>query len=196
MKTGKTRQDVNKQNSSLYRILNEVFSPETGAELLSEIDRGRGDLNHRVISSSGYVYMHPPLYYATLAANGAAIKHLQASGAQYSQLTHEERDQIRNVLLRELDFLANPKKQLDILMHSNPEIDVHVPKSALGVLPEQVRQVEIEKRQKVLDHFKKSYEGEIHVVKGSNISQRKKEPSKKPIIALGSKKMNVGRISF
>ena len=196
MEVKTTHQETKRQNSALYSLYNKVFSSKSESELLVELDHAEASVNHRVISPKGITYIHPPLYYATIAANKTAIEHLQKAGAKYSELTHDELQQVKKELLDEISFLRDPQAQLELAAHSNSEIAVHIPKQILeGVLPQLIYS-EIENRKEILKHIEKSLKTERYVGSESRGLRVKKGPSKKPLLASGANEFQAKHVRF
>lgn len=136
------------QLNALYEIMNKVFSPLREPELKAILAQKRVDLNDKLVSATGVTYIHPPLYYATLAMNEPAIQHLLDSGAKYADLSFGELQQIKSKLQEEIKYLLNPDDVLTDFKKADQEIEVKLPKSVYGKLPEVRREGEILRRHK------------------------------------------------
>ena len=144
--------------SDLYEICSKVFSQKDEPELKAILNHSKIDLNGQVVSAKGITYLHPPLYYATLAMNDGAIELLKASGAKYSRLSLGELRKIKRELSEEIEHLSNPIKAINEFMERDKEIAVHLPDSVRGRIDENTRDKEIQRRKEYITQLDKAIE--------------------------------------
>jgi hypothetical protein len=118
---------------ALCEILNDLFAVRSGTkvEILAK-ERGL-DINLPVVSQSGAIYLHPPLYYAIIAGNVKAIRQLKSLGATYQHLSAEEVQQIKQKIHQEQSYSSAQHNQMLRDLSNDSQIAIHLPSAIYGI---------------------------------------------------------------